>query len=168
MPTTGTPIKPAKQYTRVVKDYYDPRRLIDGFIPEGQGATPAEIYHEWVAPATRRLSQPNQSDIAKRVTDLEQWRQAVKEWIQAGNLPENIGGILDWYHYPERRPSRKFAKSTTSPSTNGNAPHPTDLSYKEWLLRTYGSTFAAAIKSESELQHEYKQWRHDQGLPPGI
>lgn len=140
----------------------------DGTVERETGKNPVAIYYEFYSIYDHKLAGPVEDDLPKTIADLALWREIVTEWQQCDNKPTYIKGMLDWYHYPERRPSRKFAKSTAGPSTNGNAPHPTDLSYKQWLLQTYGTTIAAMIKPESELQHEYKQWRHDQGLPPGI
>lgn len=155
-PTNGH----TKKYARVTSDYYDPRRLVDGYIPAGQGTTAIEVYHEWVAPSARRLSQPNQTDILQQVTDLERWRTAVKAWVQAGHRAEDVGGMLDWYHDPSRLPSAKFAKPA-----NG-AVKTQEVTFKQWMLNTYHSTFASTIKPESELRDEYRQWRKANGLPP--
>lgn len=153
-PTNGH----TKRYTKVTKDYYDPRRLVDGYIPAGQGITAIEVYHEWVAPSARRLSQPNQADITQQATDLERWRQAVKAWVQSGHRPENVKGLLDWYHDPSRIPGNKPASGATKAQP--------EVTFKQWLLNTYHSTFAATIKPESELRDEYRQWRKANGLPP--
>jgi hypothetical protein len=59
------------------------------------------------------------------------------------------------------------AQGTTPSQPAGSSKSAADVTFKEWLLRTYNTTVTIGIKPESELQHEYKAWRAAQGLASG-
>jgi len=133
-------------------------------VEPGTGTNPVAAFYEFYSIYEHRLSARVEDDLPKAVTDLTLWRQVVTAWQQCDHKPTNIKGMLDWYRDPARIPG-----SQPNGQPNGKpAPRTADLSYKEWLLQTYGTTITAMIKPESELQHEYKQWRLNQGLSPGI
>lgn len=50
----------------------------------------------------RNPNKPAAECIAKRVTDLELWREACEAWGVRGHSPTNVNGMLDWYDHPER------------------------------------------------------------------
>lgn len=77
--------------------HVDGRKFVNGFVPPGKGATPAEIFYERNSIQDFRLTAPLEDDIARCVTDLERWRETVTAWQQAGHKPLNIKGQLDWY-----------------------------------------------------------------------
>lgn len=52
--------------------------------------------------------------IASQVTDLPRWEKEIKRWLASGHKPNNVTGMLDWYHgkgrhqngtQPERKPT---------------------------------------------------------------
>jgi hypothetical protein len=55
------------------------------------------------------------------------------------------------------------AQGTTPGQPPATSSKPTDITFKDWLLRTYNTTIVTGLKPESELRHEYKTWRAAQG-----
>lgn len=168
----GTQDKPAprpRQPAVRSHAHFDPRKLVEGYIPTGEAATAVEVYYERFSPREFRLTAPLQDDIMKAVTDLERWRAAVTAWHANGHNPKSVGGMLDWYRDPSRLPSNRHR-------ANGNGAAPTgallDIKLPDWLLRTYHTNHLPSViiktdKSEKELRDEYKKWRVANGLPPG-
>jgi hypothetical protein len=165
-----TKARPQTKRTGLHK-YFDPTKLVEGFVPGGEGETPIEVYFERFKPAEHKLKAPQQDDLQRAVTDLERWRQIVIAWDNTGHNPANIGGMLDWYRDPSRLPSNRHRTHV-----NGSAPAAvkpiTETTLKDWLLRTYHmdhlpGVMRATQKTETEIRNEYKQWRVANGLPPG-
>lgn len=86
----------------VTHRHYDPRKVVQGFIPAGKGETAVEVYFERFSPAQYKLTAPNQDDIIAAVQDLDLWRRVVTAWSQNDYNPKNISGMLDWYKDPAR------------------------------------------------------------------
>jgi len=151
--------------------HFDPGKVVEEFVPGGEGMTPVEVYFERFSPYEYKLSAPLQDDLVKAVTDLDRWRAVVVAWHQADHKPGNTGGMLDWYRDPSRLPANRHR-----PNQNGVTPTATkaltETTFKDWLLRTYYADSLPAVirktkKQESELRDEYQQWRTTNGLPPG-
>lgn len=153
--------------------HFDPGKVVEGFVPGGEGDNPVEVYFERFSPYEHKLSAPLQDDLIKAATDLDRWRAVVVAWDQANHKPGNTGGMLDWYRDPSRLPSNRHR-----PHQNGVTPQSAtvppliDMKFKDWLFRTYRSNLLPSVmqstrKSEKELRDEYKQWRAANQLPPG-
>lgn len=162
--------KPAKPKAEPL--IYDPRKLIGGYIPAGKGETAIEVYFERYSPAKYTLNKPQQDDIQRVVTDLDVWRNAVGEWSLAGHKATDIGGMLDWYRFPERLPSNRFKPGTTYANGTQRVPAkpatatpatPTAVrrrQFREWLLSNYHTDQPKAVanKTTQELEHEFNEW----------
>jgi hypothetical protein len=175
--TNGIHDKPAARRSRqpAIRGHahFDPRKLVEGYIPAGEGATAVEVYYERFSPREFRLTAPLQDDIMKAASDLGRWRDVVTAWHAAGHNPKNVGGMLDWYRDPQRLPTHRHAAH----ARNGNGATPAngallDMKLPDWLLRTYHTNHLPSVmiktdKTEKELRDEYKKWRVANGLPPG-
>lgn len=147
-PTDKTPKVPTNGQVKR-SEQLDIRKLQGGLIPEGQGSTPIEVYHESFS--TRHALSRSQQKAITRAADLDRWRIVVTAWSLAGNKPGNVAGMLDWYDDPTRLPSNRHR--------NGNSPPPTlqDLTFNDWLLRTYNSDMPTVIgKTKSVLTAEWQ------------
>lgn len=83
-------------------DYFDPRKLVNGRMPAGRGATPIEVYLESFSPDEMRRARVHfdptvKAALEREVADLERWRAAVAAWKLSGHKPGNWRGMLDWY-----------------------------------------------------------------------
>lgn len=160
-------VNPTHRQPKTETLIYDPRKLVDGYIPAGQGATAIEVYFERYSPREHKLSKPNQDDLKRVVTDLTRWREVVTAWSQSGHKPTNIKGMLDWYRDPNRYQA-PHPNGHNKPAVVANP----DIKLKDWLLKHYNGNHLPTVvaltgKTEKELRDEYKQWRITNGLPPG-
>ncbi len=171
---TGAPSKAKPAKPKAEPLIYDPRKLVEGYIPAGKGATAIEVYFERYSPSTYKLTKPQQDDIKRVVTDLDVWRNAVTEWSLSGSRATDIGGMLDWYRFPERLPSNRF-KPGTRPTTYANgATKPASApatptaarrrQFREWLLSNYHTDQPKAVpnKTTQELENEFNEWSQRQ------
>lgn len=97
----SAPAAPAKH------SYFEPDKFINGRVPEGTGATPAEVFYEIHTLKDDKcvLSSHALATISRAVDDLARWRIVVSEWALSSFKPTNIKGQLDWYR--EGVPDRK-------------------------------------------------------------
>lgn len=108
---------------RVTKDFIDPRKLIAGMIPVGQGTTPVEIHREffdWSTPS-EGLSDFNSRVITDEVRDLDKWRETCRAWAEIGYRGGNRKGLQDWYKGGNQtaRKERTNAASRAKVPTDG-------------------------------------------------
>lgn len=100
----------------------DPRKFVGGLIPKGKGATPMEVYYEYVNVRQFQVTPHNQAEIVAVVTDLAKWRNVLAEWFGRQYSPGKISckdGLLDWYKY-----GIPTTRSATTTNTNGTSHRP--------------------------------------------
>lgn len=122
-PAQPAPAPTSKRRGRVTKDFIDPRKLVAGMVPAGQGETPVEIHREffdWSNPA-EGLSRFNCQVIADEIKDLGKWREACRAWAERGYRGGNREGLQDWYRggNPAAGKDRPSAKSGKKVPTDG-------------------------------------------------
>ena len=109
------PAPPPKRRGRVTKDFIDPRKLIAGMIPAGQGTTPVEIHREffdWSNPA-EGLSRFNSQVVTDEIKDLDRWRATCRAWAEKGYRGGNREGLQEWYR-GGNQPAGKDKPNATS------------------------------------------------------
>lgn len=113
--------------------YLKGARLVSGYIAPGAGVNAVQVYHERHSAddPKLRLTDPQQDDLAKAVTDLDRWRVAVTAWSLAGYNPRNIGGQIEWYEHgvPER--GSKYATPNNGRIASGSSGASAQQSRKE-------------------------------------
>ena len=100
----------------VNNDHFD---IGTGFIAEGTGATPVEVYYERfdVQQNGARLNAIKEDDLVRYCKDLDRLREVITAYSQTNYLPGNVRLILDWYRdgVPEKhRPDNALQKRSNS------------------------------------------------------
>jgi hypothetical protein len=54
--------------------------------------------------------------ITSQVTDLAKWENTIKDWLASGYKPNNVKGMLDWYHGKGRYQQNGTAQANRQPS----------------------------------------------------
>lgn len=148
--------------------FFDPLDVQGDHIPTGKGQNAVQVYFERFSPYDYKLSEPQQYDMMAVATNLDLWREVVTAWDNAGFKGTNRKGMLDWYREPARFRDGPGSPLGTYP--NGHSKPAADLTFKQWLLKTYQTDIIAAItrgtnKAEKELRDEYNQWLTGLGRP---
>lgn len=143
-----------KRRGRVTKDFIDPRKLIAGMIPTGQGTTPVEIHREffdWSTPS-EGLSRFNCQVITDEVKDLDKWRATCRAWAEKGYRGGNREGLQEWYrggNQPAGKDKPNAASRAKVPTDGWHAglvkewkpeKHYSDQEIDEWLDTLEGGT----------------------------
>ena len=81
------------------------------FLHEGVVIWKRVTSKKYISPVSATL-------IAKTVTDYAYWEKCVSGWVLAGNKPDNVQGMVDWYEHPGRMEQRQ--------NGNGRRPDPVD------------------------------------------
>lgn len=69
-----------------------------GNRPKKQDETPAPAIDLYTQLTGRKPIKFAADRIAKEVSDLSRWRNTVNDWLASGYKPNNVVGMLDWYH----------------------------------------------------------------------
>lgn len=86
----------------------DPRRLVGGRIPEGQGTDPVEVFLEFNT--VDKLNEPRADDMRRYVTDLERWRAVCRNWSLTYGDDWRKYGHMDWYLEDRRNGQAKASE----------------------------------------------------------
>ena len=83
----------------VTSRFFDPRKLVDGLIPEGSGTNPVEVFLEFfeIGPNGCGLTKPQMKALGEAITDLDKWRGVCKTVSLRNGKAYNIENMLDIY-----------------------------------------------------------------------
>lgn len=84
----------------VTSKFFDPRKLIDGLIPEGEGETPVEVYLEFFEVTRDKgcgLSKPQMKTMVAEITDLDKWRAICKIVSLRSGKAYSMDNMLEIY-----------------------------------------------------------------------
>lgn len=91
--------EPASKTMRVTSPHLDPRHFVQGFVPQGTGANPVEVYYERfsINQDAARLNAIAEDDITRLCPDLDKLREVIVAYSRTPFRPGNMQLILDWY-----------------------------------------------------------------------
>ena len=120
-PVQPKPAPAPKKRGRVTSSDIDPRKLVGGMIPAGEGTTPIEVHREffdWSIPS-EGLSRFNCQVITDEVKDLAKWREVCRAWAEKGYRGGNREGLQEWYRNQHTRKGGGNAKSRSEKPVEG-------------------------------------------------
>lgn len=92
--------EPTAKKVHVKSTHLDPRHFVNGYIPEGTGATAVEVYYERfsINQDNARLNHVKEDDLARLCPDLDKLREVVTAYSRTSYQLGNMQLILDWYN----------------------------------------------------------------------